>query len=71
MIEDYFDEDVAYLLGLISARGVFRELRAKEIIIEFPFKGLMAVGVKKRFTQKDSIKVSLIEALGRVEELTD
>ncbi|MBS7251543.1 MAG: hypothetical protein KIH08_13285 [Candidatus Freyarchaeota archaeon] len=36
MIEDYIDEDVAYLLGLITSRGFIREFRTREIIIEFP-----------------------------------
>ena len=68
---DYMDEDVAYLLGLIVARGIIREAGVKQIIIEFPFKGLRAIGIKKRIAQKESIKLSLVDVADRVEELTD
>ena len=69
---DYLDEDVAYLLGLIVARGTFVESGGvKRLIIEFPFKSLEAQGINKRLIQRVSIKSSLNDVIRRVEELAD
>lgn len=39
--DDYIDPDVAYLLGMIVARGILLERpRAFEIVIEFPYQNL-------------------------------
>ena len=68
---DYLDEDLSYLLGLIVARGNIREDEIKQIVIEFPFKGLTAIGIQKEMQQKESIKLSLLDVRKRIEELTD
>lgn len=68
---DYLDEDLSYLLGLIVARGHIREDGVKQILIEFPFKGLTAIGIEKEMKQMDSIKLSLLDVTRRIEELTD
>lgn len=71
MIIDYLDEDVAYLLGLIVARGTIREAGVRQILVRFPFRGLKVIGIKKKIVQKKNIKVSLIDVSSRVGELTD
>jgi len=53
---DYLDADVAYLLGLIVARGSLTEIGGvKRIVIEFPFRNLEAEGIEKKIVQKDQI----------------
>ena len=69
---DYIDPDVAYLLGLIVARGEFSESGGvRRIKIEFPFKNLEVVGVKKKILQRDKILISLRKVRDRINELTD
>ena len=47
--ENYLDPDVAYFLGMISARGVLHESAGdKKIVIDFPFGSFNAEGVNKR-----------------------
>ena len=69
---DYLDADVAYLLGLIVARGEIMESSGvKRIIIEFPFRNLEVEGIKKKVVQKDQILLSLRTVIRRVSELVD
>lgn len=69
---DYLDADVAYLLGLIVARGELTETGGvKRIVIEFPFKNLEAEGIEKKIVQKDQILLSLDSTIQRVQELTE
>jgi len=48
---DYIDEDVAYFVGLITARGEISDQGGvKRISIEFPFRNLEVEGIKKKIT---------------------
>jgi len=68
---DYIDEDVAYFIGLITARGeISNQGGVKRISIEFPFRNLEVEGIKK-ITQKDKILLSLDNVISRVNELAD
>ncbi|RLG16978.1 hypothetical protein DRN63_03510 [Nanoarchaeota archaeon] len=69
---DYLDVDVAYLLGLLVARGEFSESGGvKRIVIEFPFRNLEVEGIKEKIVQKDQILLSLRKVTRRINELTD
>ena len=69
---DYIDVDVAYLIGLITARGELSDSGGiKRITIEFPFKNQVVEGVEKKIDQRDQILLSLDKVLDRVNELTD
>jgi hypothetical protein len=69
---DYLDEDVAYLIGLLTARGeISYHGSVKRISIEFPFRNLVVEGIRKKITQKDKILLSLDKVINRVNELTD
>jgi hypothetical protein len=69
---DYIDEDVAYLIGLITARGeIVDQAEVKRISIEFPFRNLEVEGIKKKVTQRDRILLSLDRVINRVNELAD
>lgn len=69
---DYLDADVAYLLGLIVARGSLSETGGvKRIVIEFPFRNLKAEGIRKKIIQRDQILLSLDSTIQRIQELTE
>jgi hypothetical protein len=69
---DYLDADVAYILGLIVARGEITETGGvKRIVIEFPFKNLKVEGIEKKIVQKDKILLSLDPTIQRIQELTE
>ena len=69
---DYIDPDVAYFIGLVTARGkITDDGRIRRISIEFPFRNLKVEGIKKKITQKDKILLSLDHVINRVNELTD
>lgn len=65
LAEDYIDEDVAYLLGMIVARGYIREGTTKQIIIEIPYTDLETDYEKDR----NSLLVSVDRIINRVGEL--
>jgi hypothetical protein len=66
------DPDVAYFIGLVTARGEISDRgRVKRISVEFPFRNLEVEGIKKKITQKDKILLSLDHVINRVNELTD
>jgi hypothetical protein len=72
VFENYLDPDVSYLLGLIVARGTLHETTGdKKIIIEFPFKNLIAEGIRKQFVQEDHMHYSLFQIRERLFELTE
>ncbi|MFQ3611483.1 MAG: hypothetical protein SNJ72_08320 [Fimbriimonadales bacterium] len=67
---DYLDADVAYLLGLIVARGTFHESEGVyRLIIEFPYSSLQLEGADTRYDQEKEIKVGLVEIQKRLYEL--
>lgn len=69
-MEFFIDEDMAYLFGLIVGRGVIRNSNGlKQIIISFPYKSLEAIGIKKKFNQRDKILISLDNIVNRIGEL--
>jgi len=68
---DYIDADVAYLLGLITARGRISESGSvKQITIEFPYHALRVEGVTGTFDTNTSIKLGLQQIQERILELT-
>lgn len=68
--EDYLDEDVAYLVGLILVRGTLVEQGdIKRLSIEFPYKSLEASGIKTSVNQGDALLSSVNSIRDRVNEL--
>ncbi len=68
---DYIDADVAYLLGLIMARGRISESGGvKQVIIEFPYRSLEVDGFAGTVHTSDAIKLGLQQIQERVLELT-
>lgn len=69
---DYLDEDVAYLLGLIVARGQVLEAgNDRRITIEFPFVNLQVKGIKKSYEQSKELLAGVQASRRRISELTD
>jgi len=69
---DYLDPDVAYLVGMIAARGVFSQKNnIRKIIITFPFKNLIAIGITKKFDQQTHLHISVDKIRKRVQELLE
>jgi len=69
---DYIDGDVAYLIGLIVARGTIVENSShRRLIITFPFSSLKIQGLKSEFKQEESIKLGLFNIRERLLELLD
>jgi len=68
---DYIDTDVAYLLGLITARGKILEIGGvKQISIEFPYQSLKVQGIEKTFDINTSIRLGLLEIRERILDIT-
>ncbi len=69
-IEDYIDEDVAYLLGLIVGRGTLNESGGqRQIVIEFSYVTLIVEGTTSSFDQADAITVGLVNIQRRLQNL--
>ena len=70
--ENYLDPDVAYLLGLITIRGELYESQGdKRIVIQFPFKSLIAEGIKTHVDQKDQLDMAVNRIRDRLQELVE
>ena len=70
-VVDYIDADVAYLLGLITARGKISESNGvKQIRIEFPYQSLTVDGVTKTYDTDTSIRLGLQQIQERILEVT-
>ena len=68
----FLDPDMSYLLGLIVGRGTIREISGKrQLIIEYPFRNLIAKGINSSFDTKDKILLSLDETINRLGELME
>ena len=68
---DYIDADVAYLLGLITARGTISESGgSRQILIEFPYRSLKVQGMSEPFDVNTSIRLGLQGIGQRMAELT-
>jgi hypothetical protein len=67
---DYLDADVAYLLGLLVARG---ELLVKDntyyAIVHFPKGSLLAQGIKTHFDSDKEIRLGIEKIRERLMEL--
>ena len=61
-VVDYIDADVAYLLGLITARGRISESgETRRLIIEFPYRSLHIEGTSGSYNANTSIRLGLQE----------
>ena len=70
--ESYLDPDVAYLLGLITIRGTLYESQGdKRIIIEFPYKSLIAKGISTQVDQHDQLDLAVNHVRSRLDELLE
>lgn len=69
---DYLDADVAYLLGLITARGqIIEQPGDYRIIIQFPSSAIAVQGVQVSFDQSTEIKLGLLEISNRLRHLLE
>lgn len=69
---DYFDADVAYLIGLIVARGQLIEHNDdRRIVIEFPASTLVVEGVNTAFDQSTETKLGLVDIAFRLRNLLE
>lgn len=72
MIVDYLDVDVAYLLGLIVARGELIEKPGDySIILNFPGSALEVQGLEVKFDQPTEIKLGLLDISNRLRNLLE
>lgn len=70
--QDYMDEDVSYLVGLILVRGTLTEDKdIKRLAIEFPYKSLKATGISTSFDQEAALLSSANAIRDRINELLD
>ena len=70
IVENFLDTDTAYLLGLITIRGRLIETGGDHrIVIAFPSKNLLAVGVKLKFDQKKHLRLGANQVRDRLGEL--
>lgn len=70
LLLDYMDADVAYLMGLIMARGTLHEAHGiRQITIEFPFSTLHVKGLTESYDQETSIRLGLSDIRERLLEL--
>lgn len=71
-LDDYIDGDVAYLMGLIIARGEFSEGHGiRQLIIHFPHSSLQAQGISSTFDQNISIRLGIMNISERLKNLLD
>lgn len=67
---DYMDADVAYLTGLILARGTFREEEGVyTLLVEFPYRNLEIKSGDLNFDQSVSIKAGIHDIQRRIYEV--
>ncbi len=67
---DYLDADVAYLLGLVVARGTFQEREGVyQLVIDFPYSNLELAGIDTKYDQEKEIKVGLYDIQKRLYDL--
>jgi len=72
VVENYLDPDMAYVLGLIVARGrLLSGSGGNRIVIEFPFKNLEAVGLTRSYNQEQQLYYSLNQIRERVVEIAE
>lgn len=67
---DYLDEDVGYLLGLITVRGRLLDTPpVRNLVIEFPFKNLIVGGVSVTYNRSVQLQLGSNEIRDRMTEL--
>lgn len=75
LIDDYMDNDVAYLLGMILVRGTFHiERDVRRLLIHFPYQLMEVKGLpnsKLRFNQENEIRLNLDDVRRRINELLE
>jgi len=71
-LDDYIDQDVAYLAGLIIGRGTISESAGiRQLIIEFSYSSLCAEGISSSFASETAIRLGLDDIRERLQELLD
>ncbi len=74
-VDDYLDPDVAYLLGLITARGQFYiDGDVRRLVVNFPFRLFQAKppeGSKLKFDIQTQMRLCLDDARNRINELLE
>lgn len=69
-ISNFLNIDIAYLLGLITAKGeIHFDNEVKRIVITFKYKSLEAVGIDKNYNQKLHIQTSLDSVVARLQRI--
>ncbi len=63
------DADVAYLVGLVIARGTLQASPQRRLLVHFAHTSLEVEGIRSKFDQKTSIRLGLGEIRERVAEL--
>lgn len=75
LINDYMDNDVAYLLGMIMVRGTFHiKQDVRRLLIHFPYQLMEVRGLpssKLKFNQETEIRLSLEDVRRRINELLE
>lgn len=67
---DYLDEDVAYLLGLIVARGEIIESRVtSSVLISFPFRNLQVESLTRSYKNPVELSLTLDKIINRIRAL--
>lgn len=69
LADDYLDPDVAYLLGIVVARGTLLERNnVREIIVEFPYQNLNVEFEDTDGPRSIEVPQSIELGLGRIRE---
>lgn len=70
IVNNYLDKDVAYILGLIVARGEIIENKGRaNIVITFPFRNLEAVGIYSKYDVRSEISMSVDKIVRRIRRI--
>lgn len=71
--QDYMDEDVAYLIGLLTAKGkLIEDEDNKRLVIDFPYRNLFTSAPEEsgiKFSVPDKIKIGLFDKQKILQEL--
>jgi len=65
------DEDMAYFVGLLVARGTLEDGTNRRLIIQFPYSDLKATGITTSFDQQTSIQLGVTNIRVRLSDLLD
>jgi len=70
VIDDYIDPDLAYLYGLIFARGSFIESReTRTLLIELEFTNLEAEGITKKVNVREALTLGVYSITNRISDI--